>query len=67
MLSCKDNTLQLKLAWWKDEVTPGCVRGDRDMEAPTYIDAINAQIEESGRKALSIIMARNYWQIQYLK
>ena len=40
---CEDNTLQLKLAMMEYPVALGVIR---DVEAPTYDDAVNAQIEE---------------------
>ena len=40
---CEDNTLHLKLAMMEYPVALGVIR---DVEAPTYDDAVNAQIEE---------------------
>ncbi len=44
---CEDNTLQLKLALMGDgDGFPVALGVIRDVEAPTYNDAVTAQIEE---------------------
>lgn len=44
---CEDNTLQLKLAEMEWPVALGVIR---DVDAPTYDDAVHAQIKEVGEK-----------------
>lgn len=43
---CEDNTLQLKLAMMEGPDFPIALGVIRDVEAPTYDEAVNAQIEE---------------------
>ena len=43
---CEDNTLQLKLALMEGPDFPIALGVIRDVEAPTYDEAVNAQIEE---------------------
>jgi 2-oxoglutarate ferredoxin oxidoreductase subunit beta len=43
---CEDNTLQLKLAMMEGPDFPIALGVIRDVEAPTYNDAVEAQIEE---------------------
>lgn len=56
---CMDNTLQLKLALMEGPDFPVALGVIRDVEAPTYDDAVNAQIEEVAAKK-NIIISRNY-------
>ena len=57
---CMDNTLQLKLALMEGPDFPVALGVIRDVEAPTYDDAVNAQIEEVAAKEKNIIISRNY-------
>ena len=51
--------LQLKLALMEGPDFPVALGVIRDVEAPTYDDAVNAQIEEVAAKK-NIIISRNY-------
>lgn len=67
---CEDNTLQLKLAMMDNEhgfpVALGVIR---DVEAPTYNDAVNAQIEEvKGQKKyhnfMELLETNDTWEVK---
>lgn len=67
---CEDNTLQLKLAMMKNEdgfpVALGVIR---DVEAPTYDEAIRAQIDEvKGKKPYhtfaELLETNDIWEVQ---
>ena len=47
---CMDNTLQLKLALMEGPDFPVALGVIRDVDAPTYNDAVHAQIEEISEK-----------------
>ena len=47
---CEDNTLQLKLALMEGPDYPIALGVIRDVEAPTYDEAVEAQIEEVSSK-----------------
>lgn len=47
---CQDNTLQLKLALMQGPEFPIALGIIRDVEAPTYDEALNAQLEEVSQK-----------------
>ncbi len=67
---CEDNTLQLKLALMGDnDGFPVALGVIRDVEAPTYNDAIEAQIEEvSAKKAYhnfaELIETNDIWEVK---
>ena len=64
---CMDNTLQLKLALMEGPDFPVALGVIRDVEAPTYDDAVNAQIEEVAAKKKyhnfqELLMTNDIWE-----
>jgi 2-oxoglutarate ferredoxin oxidoreductase subunit beta len=63
---CEDNTLQLKLAELEWPVVLGVIR---DVEAPTYNDAVEAQIEEVSAKKpyhnfAELLETNDIWEVK---
>ena len=63
---CADNTLQLKLAELEWPVALGVIR---DVEAPTYNDAVEAQIEEVKAKKkyhnfAELLETNDIWEVK---
>lgn len=66
---CHDNTLQLKLALMEGPDFPIALGVIRDVEAPTYNDAIVEQIEEMKRKKkyhnfAELLMTNDVWEVK---
>ena len=66
---CMDNTLQLKLALMEGPDFPVALGVIRDVEAPTYDDAVNAQIEEVTAKKKyhnfqELLMTNDIWEVK---
>ena len=66
---CMDNTLQLKLALMEGPDFPVALGVIRDVEAPTYDDAVNAQIEEVAAKKKyhnfqELLMTNDIWEVK---
>ena len=66
---CMDNTLQLKLALMEGPDFPVALGVIRDVEAPTYDDAVNAQIEEVAAKKKyhnfqELLMTNDIWELK---
>ncbi|MCQ2608257.1 MAG: 2-oxoacid:ferredoxin oxidoreductase subunit beta, partial [Bacteroidales bacterium] len=66
---CEDNTLQLKLALMEGPDFPIALGVIRDVEAPTYNDAVEAQIEEvSNNKKYhnfeELLMTNDTWEVK---
>lgn len=66
---CQDNTLQLKLALMEGPDFPIALGVIRDVEAPTYEESVEAQIEEvSGKKAYhnfqELLMTNETWEVK---
>ena len=67
---CEDNTLQLKLALMEGPDFPIALGVIRDVEAPTYDDAVHAQIEEVSAKKKyhnfeELLMTNDTWEVKY--
>ena len=66
---CADNTLQLKLALMEGPEFPIALGVIRDVEAPTYNDAVTEQIEEvKGKKKYhnfnELLMTNDTWEVK---
>ena len=66
---CEDNTLQLKLALMEGPDFPIALGVIRDVEAPTYDDAVHAQIEEVSAKKKyhnfeELLMTNDTWEVK---
>ncbi len=67
---CMDNTLQLKLAMMDiEDGFPVALGVIRDVEAPTYDDAVNSQIEEVGAKKkyhnfTELLETNDIWEVK---
>ena len=66
---CMDNTLQLKLALMEGPDFPVALGVIRDVEAPTYDDAVNTQIEEVAAKKKyhnfqELLMTNDIWEVK---
>ena len=66
---CQDNTLQLKLAMMEGPDFPIALGVIRDVEAPTYDDAVNAQIEEIKSKKpyhnfAELLETNDIWEVK---
>ena len=66
---CQDNTLQLKLALMEGPDFPIALGVIRDVDAPTYNDAVAEQIEEiKGKKNIIIfrelLMTNDTWEVK---
>ena len=66
---CQDNTLQLKLALMEGPDFPIALGVIRDVEAPTYNDAVHEQLEEvSGMKKYhnfqELLMTNDIWEVK---
>ena len=66
---CMDNTLQLKLALMEGPDFPVALGVIRDVEAPTYDDAVKAQIEEEAAKKKyhnfqELLMTNDTWEVK---
>ena len=66
---CEDNTLQLKLALMEGPAFPIALGVIRDVEAPTYDDAVHAQIEEVSAKKKyhnfeELLMTNDTWEVK---
>ena len=66
---CADNTLQLKLALMEGPEFPIALGVIRDVEAPTYNDAVVEQIEEvKGKKKYhnfnELLMTNDTWEVK---
>ena len=67
--NCMDNTLQLKLALMEGPEFPIALGVIRDVEAPTYNDAVMEQIEEvKGKKKYhnfnELLMTNDTWEVK---
>ena len=66
---CQDNTLQLKLALMEGPDFPIALGVIREVEAPTYNDAVAEQIEEvKGKKKYhnfqELLMTNDTWEVK---
>ncbi|MCM1312772.1 MAG: 2-oxoacid:ferredoxin oxidoreductase subunit beta [Bacteroides sp.] len=66
---CEDNTLQLKLAMMEGPDFPVALGVIRDVEAPTYDDAVTAQIEEVKAKKpyhsfAELLETNDIWEVK---
>lgn len=66
---CMDNTLQLKLALMEGPDFPVALGVIRDVEAPTYNDAVHEQIEEVSSKKKyhnfeELLMTNDTWEVK---
>ena len=66
---CMDNTLQLKLALMEGPDFPVALGVIRDVDAPTYNDAVHAQIEEISEKKKyhnfeELLMTNDTWEVK---
>lgn len=66
---CQDNTLQLKLALMEGPDFPIALGVIRDVDAPTYNDAVAEQIEEiKGKKKYhnfqELLMTNDTWEVK---
>ena len=66
---CEDNTLQLKLALMEGPDFPIALGVIRDVEAPTYDDAVHTQIEEVSAKKKyhnfeELLMTNDTWEVK---
>ena len=66
---CEDNTVQLKLALMEGPDFPIALGVIRDVEAPTYNDAVEAQIEEVKAKKpyhnfAELLETNDIWEVQ---
>lgn len=66
---CQDNTLQLKLALMEGPDFPIALGVIRDVEAPTYNDAVNEQIEEVSSKKpyhslKELLLTNDTWEVK---
>lgn len=66
---CQDNTLQLKLALMEGPDFPIALGVIRDVEAPTYNDAVNEQIEEISSKKQyhslkELLLTNDTWEVK---
>ena len=66
---CEDNTLQLKLALMEGPDFPIALGIIRDVEAPTYNDAVEAQIAEVSEKKKyhnfqELLMTNDTWEVK---
>lgn len=66
---CEDNTLQLKLAMMEGPDFPIALGVIRDVDAPTYDDAVTAQIEEVKAKKLyhsfaELLETNDIWEVK---
>ena len=66
---CQDNTLQLKLALMEGPDFPIALGVIRDVDAPTYNDAVEAQIEEVKSKKKyhnfeELLMTNDIWEVK---
>ncbi len=66
---CQDNTLQLKLALMEGPDFPIALGVIRDVDAPTYNDAVTEQIEEiKGKKKYhnfqELLMTNDTWEVK---
>ena len=66
---CKDNTLQLKLALMEGPDFPIALGVIRDVEAPTYDEAVEAQIEEVKTKKPyhtfeELLLTNDIWEVK---
>ena len=66
---CEDNTLQLKLALMEGPDFPIALGVIRDVEAPTYNDAVEAQIAEVTEKKKyhnfqELLMTNETWEVK---
>ena len=66
---CKDNTLQLKLALMEGPNFPIALGVIRDVEAPTYDEAVEAQIEEVKTKKPyhtfeELLLTNDTWEVK---
>ena len=66
---CEDNTLQLKLALMEGPDFPIALGVIRDVEAPTYNDAVEAQIAEVSEKKKyhnfqELLMTNDTWEVK---
>ena len=66
---CEDNTLQLKLALMEGPDFPIALGVIRDVEAPTYDDAVTAQIEDVKSKKKyhnfqELLMTNDTWEVK---
>ena len=66
---CPDNTLQLKLALMEGPDFPIALGVIRDVDAPTYNDAVEAQIEEVKSKKKyhnfeELLMTNDIWEVK---
>ena len=66
---CQDNTLQLKLALMEGPDFPIALGVIRDVDAPTYNDAVIGQIEEiKGKKNsnnfLELLINNDNWEVK---
>ena len=66
---CQDNTLQLKLALMEGPDFPIALGVIRDVEAPTYDDAVHEQIEEVSAKKKyhnfeELLMTNDTWEVK---
>lgn len=66
---CLDNTLQLKLALMEGPDFPIALGVIRDVDAPTYNDAVEAQIEEVKSKKKyhnfeELLMTNDIWEVK---
>ena len=66
---CMDNTLQLKLALMEGPDFPIALGVIRDVEAPTYDDAVHEQIDEVSAKKKyhnfrELLMTNDIWEVK---
>ena len=66
---CMDNTLQLKLALMEGPDFPVALGVIRDVDAPTYNDAVEEQIEEVSAKKKyhnfkELLMTNDIWEVK---
>lgn len=66
---CQDNTLQLKLALMEGPDFPIALGVIRDVEAPTYNDAVNEQVEEIKSKKpyhslKELLLTNDTWEVK---
>ena len=66
---CEDNTVQLKLALMEGPDFPVALGVIRDVDAPTYNDAVNAQVEEIKAKKNyhnfeELLLTNDTWEVK---
>ena len=66
---CEDNTLQLKLAMMEGPDFPIALGVIRDVEAPTYDEAVEAQIAEVKEKKAyhtfeELLLTNDTWEVK---